>query len=78
MQNVYSNVLFHLIDNAQQATPDTGSVDVSVQCQHHQLCIEIKDTGCGMTEEFIQVDDYLSPLTQQKAMQEWALARMML
>ena len=50
----FSNVLFHLIDNAQQATADDGSVTVSVLCQQEQLCIKISDTGCGMSKEFIQ------------------------
>lgn len=50
----FSNVLFHLIDNAQQATADDGRVEVSVHCGQQQLCIKISDTGCGMSQEFIQ------------------------
>ena len=50
----FTNILYHLIDNAQQATADDGRVDVTVRCQEEQLCIQISDTGCGMTEEFIQ------------------------
>lgn len=50
----FSNVLYHLIDNAQQATADTGSVIVTVSHEDNQLCIDISDTGCGMSQEFIQ------------------------
>lgn len=50
----FTNVLYHLIDNAQQATADDGHVEVSVHCGQHQLCIKISDTGCGMSQEFIQ------------------------
>jgi len=50
----FSNVLYHLIDNAQQATADTGSVIVTVTREDNQLCIDISDTGCGMSQEFIQ------------------------
>jgi putative PEP-CTERM system histidine kinase len=44
----------HLVRNAQDATPASGSVRVSVR-RGAQLCeIEIADTGCGMTDEFIR------------------------
>lgn len=50
----FSNVLFHLIDNAQQATDDAGSVTVSLDQHEGQLQLKIADTGCGMSPEFIQ------------------------
>jgi putative PEP-CTERM system histidine kinase len=50
----FSSVLFHLIDNAQHATEPHGKVTVSVKQKHHQLQLLIEDTGCGMTETFIQ------------------------
>ena len=49
-----ANVLFHLIDNAQHATPDDGEVRVVVQQSEGQLRLEIIDTGCGMSPDFIQ------------------------
>ncbi|WP_017444340.1 XrtA/PEP-CTERM system histidine kinase PrsK [Gayadomonas joobiniege] len=49
----FSNVLFHLIDNAQQATEDNGKVSVSAQQQNNKIKIVIEDTGVGMTEDFI-------------------------
>ncbi len=50
----FGNVMFHLIDNAQQATADDGSVKVKVDYQQNVLVIDISDTGCGMSAEFIR------------------------
>lgn len=50
----FSNILFHLIDNAQCATAEDGHVTVTVAEQNNQLAITITDTGCGMTPEFIR------------------------
>lgn len=50
----FSNVLFHLIDNAQCATREDGNVTVAVTRQNNQLTITIADNGCGMTAEFIR------------------------
>ncbi len=51
----FANVMYHLISNAQQATPDDGQVTVVTRqgSLPKTLCIDIVDTGCGMTEEFI-------------------------
>ncbi|WP_199609973.1 XrtA/PEP-CTERM system histidine kinase PrsK [Flocculibacter collagenilyticus] len=48
-----TNVLTHLIDNAQQATEDSGTVIVELEQQAYATIIIITDTGCGMTQEFI-------------------------
>jgi putative PEP-CTERM system histidine kinase len=49
-----SSVLYHLIDNAQQATPAQGHVEVLVSVEaDDSICIKISDTGCGMSQEFI-------------------------
>ena len=50
----FSNILFHLIDNAQHATPDEGSVVVVLDLDSQHMQLEIRDTGCGMSEEFIR------------------------
>ncbi len=47
-------VLEHLIRNAQEATPESGSVTVSVHRAGHQGSIEVADTGCGMDATFIR------------------------
>ena len=49
-----SNVLGHLIDNAQQATEDTGHIDVVVSSNETMHVIEIKDSGHGMSADFIR------------------------
>lgn len=47
-------VLGHLIQNAMEATPKTGQVDVRIGRQGEQVVITVADTGAGMTEEFIR------------------------
>jgi len=51
-----SNVLYHLINNAQQATDDTGSIDIVLteDKQNHQQYLMIEDTGVGMERAFIE------------------------
>lgn len=49
----FVNILCHLIENAQQATPKDGEVVLSVKLAEQKLLIGIKDTGCGMEPEFI-------------------------
>jgi putative PEP-CTERM system histidine kinase len=50
------NVLYHLINNAQQATADDGKVCVSIALSDNSdtLNVVISDTGEGMSETFIQ------------------------
>lgn len=47
-------VLGHLIQNAVEATPRSGSVTVRVARAGAQALVEIADTGEGMSEEFIR------------------------
>jgi putative PEP-CTERM system histidine kinase len=49
-----SNVLAHLIDNAQQATDDNGEVILTLSAIDDMRTIEIKDSGHGMSDEFIR------------------------
>lgn len=53
-KNRLVNVLAHLIDNAQQATEDEGSIDVTVSSNRTMHIVEIKDTGHGMDADFIR------------------------
>jgi putative PEP-CTERM system histidine kinase len=49
-----SSVLYHLIDNAQQATPSHGHVEVIASIETDDtVLIKIADTGCGMSADFI-------------------------
>jgi putative PEP-CTERM system histidine kinase len=49
-----ANVLAHLIDNAQQATAEDGSVGVRLYPGNNTCIVEIRDTGDGMDADFIQ------------------------
>ncbi|MBW8191654.1 PEP-CTERM system histidine kinase PrsK [Neiella marina] len=52
-QDRFENVLSHLIQNAQDATGNNGSVTVSLKQTEQQAIVRIRDTGQGMTKEFI-------------------------
>ena len=47
-------ILGHLVQNAQDATDDHGSVKIIVNKNEHVVMLKITDTGCGMDEQFIQ------------------------
>ena len=49
-----ASVIYHLIDNAQHATANNGNITVRLTIEPTHLCISIADTGCGMSEQFIQ------------------------
>ena len=49
----FENVLAHLIQNAQEATPPDGLVKLSTRLDDDGFEIKIRDTGCGMTQQFI-------------------------
>lgn len=46
-------VLGHLIQNAIEATPKNGFVEIRLKQQTEQVVIEIEDNGHGMNEQFI-------------------------
>ena len=49
-----ANVLTHLISNAQQATAEDGSVEVTLTKKDSIQIIEIKDNGIGMDDDFVR------------------------
>ena len=51
-----ANVLYHIISNAQQATDDSGTIDIVLtrNAQHNQQLVLIEDTGIGMDADFIE------------------------
>lgn len=49
-----SNVLAHLIDNAQQASGQNGRIAISLLKTGDMYVIEIKDNGHGMDDDFIR------------------------
>ncbi|MCC5870157.1 MAG: PEP-CTERM system histidine kinase PrsK [Gammaproteobacteria bacterium] len=44
----------HAVRNAQDATPADGQVDMHMHLDGHEVVVEIRDTGCGMSREFIR------------------------
>ena len=48
-------VLEHLLQNAQDATTENGTIAVRIaRAGADRMAVEIADSGCGMTQEFIQ------------------------
>lgn len=54
-----NQVLLNLLSNAIKFTPENGSIDVSLHeeespkgDEYARICIQVKDTGIGMSEEF--------------------------
>mgnify|MGYP001822841865 FL=1 len=49
-----SSVLGHVVQNAQDATPQDGSVELRLWAGGDQAIVEVRDTGVGMDAEFIK------------------------
>ncbi|MGD9593039.1 MAG: XrtA/PEP-CTERM system histidine kinase PrsK [Candidatus Berkiella sp.] len=54
-EDKFINILCHLVENAQQATPQDGEIKLIVNLKDDRLQISIQDTGCGMDPEFIHL-----------------------
>ena len=48
-----SSVIEHLVQNAQDATPDNGSIDIELSADIDNAVIKIRDSGSGMDSDFI-------------------------
>ena len=48
------NVIEHLVENAQHATPDDGKVILRARADNDWVTIEVCDTGCGMDRAFVK------------------------
>ena len=59
------DVFEHLLQNAQDATPEGGKIDISLRGSGGKALIEISDTGCGMSEEFLK-DHLFKPFDTTK------------
>lgn len=55
----------HIIQNAQDATPDSGSITVRLRKQGDYAVVEVEDTGEGMDEAFIH-DSLFQPFESTK------------
>ena len=47
-------IIGHVVQNAFDATPASGQVKLTLSRKASQACIEVTDTGVGMTREFIR------------------------
>lgn len=50
----FVSVLCHLVQNAQEATPENGTVEIDVKEDAGKAVFTIKDNGSGMTPDFIR------------------------
>ncbi|WP_419811193.1 sensor histidine kinase [Bacterioplanoides sp.] len=46
-----NQVFTNLIANASQAVSDNGVIEIRTYCDEQQLCIDVRDNGCGMSDE---------------------------
>ena len=64
----FTNVLAHLIRNAQQATPESGEIRVEVDQGDGQAIVRVIDDGDGMSPEFVR-DRLFSPFDSTKGVE---------
>ncbi len=62
----FAMVLVHVIRNAQDAAPASGSVTVSAEREGDRVLIEVADDGIGMTPQFIR-DELFRPFHTTKS-----------
>jgi putative PEP-CTERM system histidine kinase len=60
-------VIGHVIKNAQDATDDDGSVRVILAREGDQALVDVLDSGCGMSEEFVR-ERLFRPFDSSKGM----------
>jgi putative PEP-CTERM system histidine kinase len=49
-----TTVFGHLLQNAQEATPEDGQIRVHIESANGRASVSIADTGTGMSEEFVR------------------------
>ena len=56
-------LVWNLLSNALKFTPRGGRVDVSLRVADKRVLLEVRDTGCGISEELLETvfDRYLHP-----------------
>ncbi|MCP5244986.1 MAG: PEP-CTERM system histidine kinase PrsK [Burkholderiales bacterium] len=47
-------VISHIVQNAIEATPKNGTVEIRLHRNNNEAVIEVQDTGHGMSEKFVQ------------------------
>ncbi len=51
--NQIKQVLINVIKNAIESMPNGGELVVQVKHRENKVCIQVRDTGCGIPEEFL-------------------------
>lgn len=46
-----AQIIIILLDNAIKFTPDDGTISISTYKKDGRVCLEVRDTGCGISEE---------------------------
>ena len=64
-QDKFAAIMEHLIQNAQEATDENGSVEIKTYQHNDKIIIEVADNGCGMDERFIR-EQLFRPFTTTK------------
>jgi putative PEP-CTERM system histidine kinase len=60
-----TSIIEHVIRNAQDATPDNGRVEVSIECEGGRVRLLVSDTGAGMDAHFLR-DRLFKPFDSTK------------
>jgi len=60
-------ILGHVIQNAQDATPAEGTIQVTLSASHEQAVLKVTDSGCGMDTQFIR-DRLFRPFDSTKGL----------
>ena len=52
--NEISSAIGHIVQNAQEATPDSGEITVTLSTEGNTCILRVTDNGVGMTQDFIK------------------------
>ena len=63
----FAAVLGHVVQNAQEATPPSGSVAISAYCDGGEAIVSVTDNGTGMDEAFVR-DRLFKPFDSTKGL----------
>ncbi|MGE0385612.1 MAG: XrtA/PEP-CTERM system histidine kinase PrsK [Gammaproteobacteria bacterium] len=60
-----TTAISHLVQNAQEATAESGTVTLGLRCEDGWAIVDVADTGCGMESQFIR-DHLFKPFDSTK------------
>lgn len=50
------SIFGHIVQNAQDATDSEGTIEITLSSHDNWVVVEIKDTGCGMSEYYVRTE----------------------